>query len=169
MLHRRSTQLALQATLLLAMDTERGWWRVSDMAGVLGASRAYLTKVLQGLTRVGLLRAVRGSGRGVQLARPPQEISLSDVISALEPVGELDRCFLGFERCSNTLPCALHELFAPARASLLQALQTNLEEFAAAAKRKGGCRWQWPRSNHSNASHKPRRTNTVGEEQADSR
>ncbi len=169
MLHRRSTQLALQAVLLLAMDSERGWWRVSDMARVLGASRAYLTKALQGLTRVGLLQAVRGSGHGVRLARPLREIRLSDIVSALEPVGELDRCFVGFERCSNSLPCALHDLFAPVRASLLHALQTNLEEFAAAAKRKGGCRWQWSQSKDSHPTSQPGRVNTAGDERADSR
>lgn len=138
MFSRRSAQLALQATLLLATEQEIAWRRVRDIAAALGVSAAYLTKVLQGLKRAGLLRAVRGVGHGVQLGRPPREIRLWDILSAMEPMGEFERCFLGLDSCSDVNPCPFHEFWAPIRTRVLEMLQTKtLEELAAEARSTG--------------------------------
>jgi len=153
MLHRRPTQLALQATLLLATEPKHGWQRVRDLARALGVSAPYLTKVLQGLTRAGLLRAVRGYGHGVQLARPPQEICLWDVVLACEPAEEFQRCIVGLDGCDDVAPCPLHAFWAPVRAQILEMLQTkSVEELAAETKSMGLLRWQLPPRNGSSSS-----------------
>ncbi len=137
MLQRRSAQLALQTTLLLAMEPEGATRRVRDLAGELGVTAAYLSKVLQGLTRVGLVRAVRRPGGGVQLAQLPQNVSLWDVLSAVETVGSLERCFLGLPECSDSCSCPLHETWAPLRNHILEILLTRtLWELAREARRK---------------------------------
>src|SRR3989338_7930710 len=123
MLTRRSSQLALQASLLLALEPAGNSRRVREIAAGLGVPATYLAKVLQGLTRAGLLRAVRGPGGGVQLARP---------------VGEFERCFLGLGECDDAHPCPLHESWGPIRARLLEMLQArSLDEFAAEAESRG--------------------------------
>ena len=138
MLYRRSSQLALQAALYLALEPEGTSRRVREIATELGVPATYLAKVLQGLTRVGLLRAMRGPGGGVQLARSAREIYLWDVLSAVEPVGEFERCFLGLGRCNDLNPCPLHEAWAPIRNQILTMLQTkSLLEFATEAQEKG--------------------------------
>lgn len=129
MRYRRPTQLALQATLLLAAEPEGTWRRVRDLAAALGVSVAYLTKVLQALSRVGLVRALRGVGHGVQLARPPKEIRLWEILSAIEPAEEFDRCFLGLPKCDDANPCPLHPVWAPIRSQMFDMLQCNLAEF----------------------------------------
>ena len=96
-----------------------------EIAAELGVPATYLAKVLQSLTRAGLLRAMRGPGGGVQLARSPREIYLWDVLSAVEPVGEFERCFLGLGRCNDVNPCPLHEVWAPIRNQILTMLQTK--------------------------------------------
>lgn len=137
MIHRRSAQLALQASLLLALEPEGAPRRVSEIADELGVPRTYLSKVLQGLTRVGLLHAVRGPGGGVCLARPPREIHLWDVLSALEPAREFEQCFLGLGQCNEVQPCPLHDAWGPIRADILAMLQTkSLWEFASEAREK---------------------------------
>ena len=137
MIHRRSAQLALQASLLLALEPEGAPRRVSEIADELGVPRTYLAKVLQGLTRVGLLHAVRGPGGGVCLARPPREIHLWDVLSALEPAREFEDCFLGLGQCNDLQPCPLHDAWGPIRADILAMLQTkSLWEFASEAREK---------------------------------
>ena len=137
MIHRRSAQLALQASLLLALEPEGAPRRVSEIADELGVPRTYLAKVLQGLTRVGLLHAVRGPGGGVCLARSPREIHLWDVLSALEPAREFEHCFLGLGECNEVQPCPLHDAWGPIRADILAMLQTkSLWEFASEAREK---------------------------------
>jgi len=138
MLYRRSGQLALQATLLLALEPHGGPRRIRELARDLGVAATYLTKVLQNLTRVGLVRAYRGPGGGIQLARPAHEIYPWDVLSAVEPVAEFTRCLLGVRQCSEVTPCPLHSVWAPARARIRQILQTkSLSEFAAEAQGGG--------------------------------
>lgn len=138
MIHRRSAQLALQASLLLALEPEGAPRRVSEIADELGVPRTYLAKVLQGLTRVGLLHAVRGPGGGVCLARSPREIHPWDVLSALEPAREFEHCFLGLGQCNEVQPCPLHDAWGPIRADILAMLQTkSLWEFASEAREKG--------------------------------
>lgn len=137
MLFRRSVQLALQATLLLALEPEGTSRRVREIAAQLGVPAPYLAKVLQTLTRVGLLRAVRGPGGGMRLARSPRDICLWDVVAAVEPVGEFEQCFLGLSQCNDLSPCPLHEAWVPIRAQLLTMLRgKSLGEFAAEAREK---------------------------------
>ena len=137
MIHRRSAQLALQASLLLALEPEGRPRRVSEIADELGVPRTYLAKVLQNLTRVGLLHAVRGPGGGVCLARSPREMHLWDVLSATEPVREFEQCFLGLGQCNDLQPCPLHEVWGPIRTSILAMLQTkSLWQFASDAQEK---------------------------------
>ena len=137
MIYRRSAQLALQASLLLALEPAGAPRRVSEIADELGVPRTYLAKVLQGLTRIGLLHAVRGPGGGVCLARSPREIHLWDVLSAIEPVGEFEQCFLGLGQCNEAQPCPLHEAWGPIRTNILAMLQTkSLWEFATEAQEK---------------------------------
>ncbi len=137
MIYRRSGQLALQASLLLALEPVGTPRRVSEIAAELGVPRTYLAKVLQGLTRVGLLRAVRGPGGGVCLARSPREIHLGDVLSAIEPAREFEQCFLGLGQCNDAQPCPLHEAWGPIRSDILAMLQTkSLWEFATEAQEK---------------------------------
>ena len=135
MIYHRSAQLALRASLLLALEPKGAVRRVGEIADELGVPRTYLAKVLQGLTRAGLLNAVRGPGGGVCLARPPREIHLWDVLSAIEPVREFERCFLGLGQCNDQQPCPLHEAWGPIRSNILAMLQTkSLWEFASEAQ-----------------------------------
>jgi len=68
----------------------------------------YLAKVLQGLSRAGLLRSQRGLGGGFTLARPPTELSVWEVVQAVDPIKRIHSCPLGFESHGNRL-CALHK------------------------------------------------------------
>jgi Rrf2 family protein len=68
-----------------------------------GTSATYLSKVVQALVQSGVLVSLRGSAGGYSLALPPAEISLLDIICALE--GPLDtRCPL-----TPSGPCSLRE------------------------------------------------------------
>jgi len=152
MLYRRSGQLALQTTLLLALEPDGGSRRIRVLADELGVASTYLAKVVQNLTRVGLLRALRGPGGGVQLARPAREIYPWEVLAAVEPAGEFTRCLLGARPCNGDTPCPLHGVWAPARDKIREILQTkNLREFAAEAQRTGTPFWLSPEGSSSRA------------------
>jgi len=92
--------LAIHATAVLAAARgERVTAR--KMAAALGVSEAHLAKVLQRLTRAGLVRGTRGPGGGYRLTRPARQISLREVYEAVEGRLEVERCLLGVPVCGQ--------------------------------------------------------------------
>lgn len=67
----------------------------------------YLSKVLQLLARADLIKGRRGVGGGYQLARPAAEITMVEVINAVEPLKRIESCPLGLDNHGPNL-CPLH-------------------------------------------------------------
>lgn len=70
---------------------------------------AFVSKILQALTKAGLLRSHRGSQRGYSLARPARQISLLDVVSAYDGHLGHEGCILDdYKLCPGERVCAAH-------------------------------------------------------------
>ncbi|MCA9127788.1 MAG: Rrf2 family transcriptional regulator [Planctomycetales bacterium] len=69
--------------------------------------RAYLSKVLQSLRRAGLVQLQRGNGGGVRLGRAPGDVSILEVVNAVEPIRRISTCPLGLSSHGQRL-CPLH-------------------------------------------------------------
>ena len=68
---------------------------------------AYLTKVLQGLQRGGIVKLQRGIGGGVTLAIPADHLTLLKVVSCIEPIKRISTCPLSLKAHDKQL-CSLH-------------------------------------------------------------
>ncbi|WP_322414393.1 RrF2 family transcriptional regulator [Mesorhizobium huakuii] len=90
---------------------------IEETAQVYGISRAHLMKVANQLTRAGFLKAVRGRSGGLALARPPEQIRLSDVLRATEPDFALVECFRSENNCLITTRCRLRGMLKEALAA----------------------------------------------------
>ena len=76
---------ASRALLSLALHAdESGPTSVRDIAERTGLPQPYLEQILLALKGAGLVRSKRGVGGGYVLARPPSEISLSEIVSAVD-------------------------------------------------------------------------------------
>ena len=94
----RISRLADYGTMVMsqmASDPDR-LFSANDLAITLGLGRATVSKVLKSLARRDLVVSVRGLHGGYSLARPPRQITVSDVVDALE-----DQPF-GLTECSTT-------------------------------------------------------------------
>lgn len=110
-------------------------------------SEAYLAKVIQSLTRAGLLVTARGSHGGVALARPAAEITVRQVCEAVDGPLELHRCRHQPDPCGDS-PCVTHrfwervervlssELDGTSFAALAQSATTGGTEAAVTATRR---------------------------------
>jgi Rrf2 family protein len=74
----------------------------TTIAKAEGIPSGYLSKVLRQLVRAGFIRSVRGQDRGYIFARPPEEISLLQVIEAIEGQPMFDDCPLRYCDCRGT-------------------------------------------------------------------
>lgn len=70
--------------------------------------QAYLSKVLQGLSRAGVVRSQRGIGGGVALASAPDQLTILDVVNAVDPIQRIHHCPLGIPSHGKVL-CPLHK------------------------------------------------------------
>ena len=87
-------EYAIRGMLVLASRHGDGPVNLDEICRVRGLSksREYMTKIFGVLAKADLVTAVRGRGGGYRLARPPKDISLLDVIEAVEGPLALNLC-----------------------------------------------------------------------------
>jgi len=96
--------------------------KARQIAQSMEIPRGFLTQVLAGLVKVGILTAATGPNGGYTLARPASEISLLDVVVAAEGPLNLDRCVLRGDACVDSDPCVIHHVWAEAQDSFVARL-----------------------------------------------
>lgn len=126
----QTVEYALRAVMTLAEHAPAA--RTTDqIAAATRVPKAYLAKVLQALTRGGLVQSRRGVGGGTSLARPPEKITILEVVNAVEPVQRIKTCPLGLAAHGTRL-CPLHRRMDQALAHVEQAFaRTTLAEVLA--------------------------------------
>jgi Rrf2 family protein len=103
-----TAEYALRAVLhLAALGEEQPCHTVGQIAAGTQVPPDYLSKVLQSLARAGLIASRRGMGGGFRLVKPPDELSIYEVIQAVDPIERIRTCPLGLEAHGTTL-CQLH-------------------------------------------------------------
>lgn len=101
---------AVTAMLDLALHYDRGSVTLADIARRQGISLSYLEQLFAKLRRSGLVESVRGPGGGYRLAQAPADISVAQIILAINEHIDATRC--GGERnCQNDEPCLTHQLW----------------------------------------------------------
>lgn len=118
----QTTEYALRATVILAGTPERPL-TTTEIAAATKVPAGYLSKVLQSLVKTGLVNAVRGLKGGYHLSRPAEEISVLDVVNAVEPLGRIHQCPLGLPE--HTHLCPLHQQIDDAIATIEQQLSSK--------------------------------------------
>lgn len=119
----QTVEYALRATVLLA-DEGAGARTVDEIASATRVPKAYLSKVMQNLQRAGLVTSQRGLHGGFRLARSPAEISILEVVNAVERVQRIRTCPLGLAAHGVRL-CPLHKRLDDALALVEQAFANS--------------------------------------------
>jgi Rrf2 family iron-sulfur cluster assembly transcriptional regulator len=101
---------AVTAMLDLALHYAQGAVTLSDIAGRQGISLSYLEQLFARLRRAGLVDSVRGPGGGYNLALPPGEISVAEIIIAINENIDATRCG-GDKNCDGEERCLTHYLW----------------------------------------------------------
>lgn len=123
----QTVEYALRAVTHLASVAPEGR-TTEQIAGVTRVPKAYLSKVLQSLTRAGVVLSQRGLGGGMTLAKAPSELTLLEVVNAVEPILRIRTCPLGLVAHGVRL-CPLHSHLDEALAAVEESFQnTTLED-----------------------------------------
>jgi Rrf2 family protein len=104
-------------------DSERA--SAHEIAARQNIPRPFLAKIVSQLSLAGLVTTFRGAGGGVSLARPAAQISLLDVIEALEGPIQLNRCVIEPGDCPKNGKCPVHDIWSQAQAELVELLHAT--------------------------------------------
>ena len=92
----QTVEYALRAVVYLAYESPDAR-TTEQIHKATQVKKAYLSKILQGLARKGIVTTQRGIGGGVALAKSPQELTILDVVNAVEPLMRIKTCPLGLQ------------------------------------------------------------------------
>lgn len=110
---------SMQLAVLRAPDLIR----VDDVVKVHGLARPHIVKIVHDLGKAGYLQTVRGRGGGFRLAKPPEDITVGEIVRLTEGSMDLVECF---NPTSNTCPligiCRLSKAFQQAAAAFIAVL-----------------------------------------------
>ena len=115
-----TTEYALRAVIWLA--SQRGQnLRTEAIAQATQVPASYLAKVLQTLSRAGIVQSQSGPRGGFQISFEPDRLTVLDVVNAIEPIERISECPLRLSEHRHEL-CTLHARLDAARAAVEQAL-----------------------------------------------
>jgi Rrf2 family iron-sulfur cluster assembly transcriptional regulator len=101
---------AVTAMLDLAYHSETRPVTLTDIAKRQHISLSYLEQLFARLRRSGMVEGVRGPGGGYQLSRDAGQISIAEIIAAVDETIDSTRCG-GKGNCQNSQPCLTHDLW----------------------------------------------------------
>jgi Rrf2 family protein len=107
---------------------------VSEIAKPMRIPKSFLAKILQKLLKAGLVESSRGINGGFQLAKSPKEISLLDVIEAIEGPVAMNSCAIDKKLCKLSNTCSVHPIWVEIRKEVEKRLMK--EDFAKLAEGK---------------------------------
>jgi Rrf2 family protein len=118
----RTTDYAVRAVLHLALQEPGRTVPAAQIARAHSIPSIYIPKVLQALSRAGIVKTSPGRHGGVVLLAKPEKLSLLDVVQAMEGRILLSRCLLRKRECPRDATCAVHQIWTQVRQDIEEKL-----------------------------------------------
>lgn len=124
----RQADYAARAVLHLARVGNTGNTSTGFIAKEQNIPPAFLPKIVSQLSIAGILRTSRGAHGGIRLAREPRNISLLEVIEAIDGPIQLNECVRGEGVCLFAENCSMRAVWCDIQDDLIARLRnTNFE------------------------------------------
>ncbi len=108
----------------LAKRFDEGPVRLGDIAKRQGISAKYLEQLIIPLKQGNFIKSVRGPKGGHMLSRPPEEITVGEVVKALEGGMSLTDCVENPEECNRSRKCATRNIWEAASKAMYDKLDS---------------------------------------------
>lgn len=106
----RQTDYAIRCVLYLSKKQDRTVV-VEEISDEMSIPKSFLSKIVQRLTRTGILESFRGVSGGFRLSRKPSEITLLDVIEAMQGTAASNKCAIDKVQCGLSCTCIVHPVW----------------------------------------------------------
>ncbi len=137
MIYSRSAEYAISALVHMASLPEGEYALVREIAAQGAIPEHFLAKILQALARDGFLQSIKGPHGGFRLRKPPAEVSMLQIVQAVDGAGRYERCIGGNQACNDFAVCAMHDSWKTLRSGIIRYLEgTTVADLAAALGEK---------------------------------
>ncbi len=104
----KTSEYALRILIFMAKNPEE-LYTAKYLIEKLNVSDKYLRRLMTDLSKSGFIRSTQGRDGGYTFAKDIHDIFLYDIIDSVEGMEHLNDCVLGFNECSCSNPCAMHD------------------------------------------------------------
>jgi Rrf2 family iron-sulfur cluster assembly transcriptional regulator len=137
MIYSRSTEYAIRAFVHLASLPSGEYAMAKHIAAESGAPAHFLAKILQDMARDGFLKSSKGPRGGFRLRAAAAEISLLQIVEAVDGAGRYDGCPAGSAECNDRVACGMHDSWMVLRSRIIGYLEgTSIADLANALGEK---------------------------------
>ena len=124
----RETDYGIRCVLYLARKAQE-LTTVNEIAKAMHIPKSFLAKILQRLVKAGIVISGRGISGGFSLAKKPKNISILDVIKAIQGnAAAINMCAIDKRMCRLSNTCSVHPIWVELRGLIEKRLQK--ENFA---------------------------------------
>ncbi|MFZ0033513.1 MAG: Rrf2 family transcriptional regulator [Sedimentisphaerales bacterium] len=137
------TRYGVRAILELAGNQEGGPLQIKVIAHRQDISVKYLEQLMAILKSAGFIRSIRGAKGGYILAKPANQIKLSDIFNALEGPVTTVECLENKNYCARVADCVARQVWAEVQQAIMSVLQSmTLQDLVDKTKDKGTLTYQ---------------------------
>jgi Rrf2 family protein len=122
----QTCKYAIRAMFLVAqLSAEGKYVGIKEIVAGLDAPQHFIAKILQDLTKKGLLTSAKGPNGGFLVNATQQKTSLLEIVFAIDGEKIITSCCLGLKDCSEKNPCPVHEEYKVIRKKLRSMLSST--------------------------------------------
>ncbi|HIE07870.1 MAG TPA: Rrf2 family transcriptional regulator [Desulfarculaceae bacterium] len=127
----RASDYAIRGVVYMSMQPEGAIVVIPEVAREMDVPVGFLARIFQSLSRAGIVISHRGKKGGYSMARKPVDVTLCNVIEAVEGDIKLNLCLDGYNACDRMGFCAIRKELATVQEDLIASLQkTNFADLA---------------------------------------
>jgi Rrf2 family protein len=129
----KTCEYAIRAMLFIAQKSREGQKvGIRAIAKNIASPEHFIAKILQDLSRKGLLQSAKGPNGGFYLEDKDFKRSIAEIVVAVDGDRIFTGCGLGLRECSAAKPCPIHHEFKKIREQLTKTLsRASIDSFAA--------------------------------------
>ena len=118
----RGSEYAIRAMMYLAGRPVGEVCSLHDVGSEQNVPESFLAKIFQSLVHAGLVASHRGAHGGFALARPGDQITIAQVVEAVDGPVALNGCVLWPETCERSDRCTMHRVWLRAQEQMMGVL-----------------------------------------------
>ncbi len=131
----RGGEYGIRGVLYLAQQDNGKVSMLSGIAKAQDVPPRFLAKIFQALAKAGIVKSHRGAKGGFSLARMPADVTMKDVIEAIEGPIFLNVCLMSPGECNRDKFCPMHTVWEEAQEKMMEVLdRANFAELAKAER-----------------------------------